>query len=225
MIIGVHLLTAQTLVRAEALLNNLIDTPTADVVDHYGYNVSFRFYSRGGLITKTAFGVFPRLNIGFALDSEKFIGQETVDLNRPTLNVKFRFFDGKRNLPALAAGFDGQGYFFDKGTDEYRQREKGLYIVGSGEIFIPHLSLHGGWNVYDFSEDELYGFVGVHYLYAGILGFTYEVDNVRVAQNNRQNIGVRYLVTPSLSVEVAGRDIWSKRKEERVIRISYFGGF
>src|SRR5687768_1531346 len=98
---------------AAGLLANLIDIPTAETVDHFGYNIAFRFYSGGGLLTKTAFGVFPRLNVGFGLDAENFVGAGTVDVNPPTLNLKVRFYDGKRQLPALAIGYDGQGYFYD----------------------------------------------------------------------------------------------------------------
>jgi len=84
---------------------DLIDVPTADVADHYGYDLNFRFYTGGGVLTKTAFGVLPRLTIGFGLDAQQLIGANTVDMNRPTLNMKWRFFDSKRNLPAVALGF------------------------------------------------------------------------------------------------------------------------
>jgi hypothetical protein len=213
-------------VRAAGLLANLIDTPTAEVVDHYGYSLNFRLYSGGGVLTKTAFGVLPRLNVGFGLDAEQFIGADTVDMNRPTLNVKFRAFDGKRHLPAVAVGYDGQGYFFDDRTDEYLQREKGLFIVGSGEIIVPNLSLHGGLNMYDFSEDEVYAFTGLNYLYYEVVGLSVEVDNIHTARRNRINGGLRYYITPSVSVDLAARDLFAAgRKSERVILIGYFGSF
>jgi hypothetical protein len=212
--------------RAAAPLTWLIDSPTAETVDHYGYNVGFRLYSGGGVLTKTSFGVFPRLNVGFGLDAEQFVGSQTVDMNPPTLNVKFRFFDGKRHMPALALGYDGQGYFFDEPTDEYLQREKGLYLAGSGEVLVPKLTLHGGLNIYDFSEDELYGFAAANYIYEDMIGLTFEADNLRVARESRLNAGIRYYVTPSLGVDVAGRDLFAAgRKAERVVLINYNGSF
>src|SRR4051794_29708006 len=84
-----------------------IDTPTAEVVDHYGYNVSFRFGKDGNLQNKNMFGVFPRLNMGFGLDGENIIGTGDSRINKPTINVKFRLFDGKGILPAFAMGYDG----------------------------------------------------------------------------------------------------------------------
>src|SRR5262245_44206893 len=80
----------------------VIDTPTAEVTDHYGYFVSFRFGQDGNLQNKTIFGVFPRVNLGFGLDGERVIGTEDARLNKPTINLKFRFFDGKGIIPAFA---------------------------------------------------------------------------------------------------------------------------
>jgi hypothetical protein len=204
-----------------------IDLPTAEVTDHYGAHVSFRFYSGGGVLTKTDFGVLPRFNVGFGLDAEHFIGQETVDLNRPTLNMKLRVYDGARNLPALALGYDGQGYFFDKETDKYRQREKGLYAVGSGEVLTPGLSLTGGLNIYDFRTDDVYGFTGVQYLWQELVGIIFEADNLfHRPRYNRFNLGGRYHVTPSFALDVAGRDLWAGGREaERIVRISYSASF
>src|SRR5262245_26494247 len=96
--------------RVRRPLTDVIDIPTAEVLDHYGYRVSFRFANEGALQAKTLFGVFPRLNLGFSLDGERVIGTEDARMNEPTLNVKFRLFDGHKVLPALAIGYDGQGY-------------------------------------------------------------------------------------------------------------------
>ncbi|MBI4395649.1 MAG: hypothetical protein HY548_01045, partial [Elusimicrobia bacterium] len=123
-------------------------------------------------------------------------------------------------------GFDGQGYFYDEKKDEYLQREKGLYLVGSGEAFVPSLHLHGGLNIYDFSEDDLFGFAGIHYLHNNVLSLQFEADNLRSARRNRLNLGGRYFITPSLSVDLAARDLWAAgRKAERIIRLNYFGSF
>ena len=207
-------------------MTELIDVPTAEALDHYGFSTSFRFYTGGGMLTKASFGVFPRLNVGFGLDAEGFIGNEAADFNKPTLNVRLRFFDGQRNLPALALGFDGQGLFYDDAADEYSQREKGLFLVGSGEIFTPGLSLHGGGNMYDFKDDYVYGFLGLNYLYEDRVGVTVEWDNIRIMRDSRLNVGGRLYVTPSFAVEFAGRDLAGPdRRAERIVRLVYSGGF
>jgi hypothetical protein len=204
----------------------LVDSPTPEVTNHYGVNMAFRFYSQGGLLTKTSFGVFPRLNVGFGLDAEKFVGGESVDINRPTLNMKYRFFDGQRHLPALAAGYDGQGFFFDKGKDKYLQREKGLYLTGTGEVLVPHLDFTGGVNIYDFREDRVFVFTGLHYLYHDVLSLVAEVDNLRLGRDARLSGGVRYHTTPHFSIELMARDLGAPgRNSERVVRLSHNTSF
>lgn len=205
----------------------LIDIPTAEVVDHYAMDLSFRFYTGGGVLTKAAFGVFPRLNVGFGLDAENFVGDQTVDLNRPTLNMKWRIYDGARTLPALALGYDGQGYFFNDVTDRYDQRERGLYAVGSGEIIVPGLSLHGGLNIYDFKTDDVYGFTALQYMIQDTAALILEADNLfHRPRHNRFNIGGRYFVTPSFSIDLAVRSLWAaSRDPERIIRINYSAAF
>ena len=212
--------------RAGAPVMELIDVPTAESLDRYGFDSSFRFYSGGGMLAKTHFGVFPRLNVGFALDADGFVGTDAVDLHKPTLNVRYRFFDGQRNLPALSLGYDGQGFFYNKSTDKYDQREKGLYLAGSGEIIVPDLSLHAGLNMYDFTNDHVYGFMGLRYLYQDTVGFTGEWDNIRTGRESRLNAGLSWWITPSFSVEFAGRDLGApSRPAERIVRLVYAGGF
>lgn len=212
-------------------LTEVIDIPTADVVDHYGYFASFRFGKEGALQTKTAFGVFPRLNIGFGLDGEKVIGTEHARLNKPTINVKFRLFDGKKEIPALALGYDGQGYMFNRARDEYEQREKGLYLVASKEIFAPDLMIHIGGNIFDFDESNATrGFAGLSYVYAETLGLLFEWDHATEYDERRINFGARYYVTPLFAVDVIGRNVpesaaSTERETERVVKLSYTGSF
>lgn len=209
----------------------VIDIPTADVVDHYGYHVNFRFGSEGALQTKTAFGVFPRLNLGFGLDGERVLGTEDARMNKPTINVKFRLFDGRQNLPALALGYDGQGYVYNRTTDEYEQREKGLYLVSSTEFFAKDLFLHLGGNIIDFDEgNSTRGFVGFSYTYEQIFGLMLEWDHATEYDERRINFGLKYFVSPVFTVDAIGRNIpesstSSSRETERIVKLNYTGSF
>lgn len=225
-VVFVALFLAVPIVWASGDLIELIDTPTAEQVDHYGYFASFRMYTDGGVLTKAVFGVLPRVNIGFGLDIEKLIGQSSVDINRPSINLKLRFFDGEDYLPALALGYDGQGYFFNENTNKYIQREKGLYLAASNEYFMPNLELHGGGNIYDFKKDVLHGFAGLSYTYEDVVSFLFELDNIRLKSENRMNAGIRYFLTPTLAIDMVGRDLGAAgRKAERIIKVNYLGSF
>lgn len=209
----------------------VIDTPTAEVVDHYGYQVSFRFGQDGNIQTKTMFGVLPRLNLGFSLDGEKIIGTENGRLNKPTIDVKFRLFDGKGIIPAFAMGYDGQGYVFNKALDEYEQREKGFYLASTSEIFVPNMFLNMGVNRFDFNKGHsTRGFVGWSYTYEQIVGLMFEWDHLTEYKERRLNYGLKYFITPVFTVDVAGRNIrehpWTQhRVTERIVRLTYNGSF
>jgi hypothetical protein len=210
----------------------VVDTPTADVVDHYGYNVSFRFGKDGALQAKTLFGVFPRLNLGFSLDGERMIGTEDARLNKPTLNVKFRMFDGPGVLPALAIGYDGQGYYFDRTLDEYTQKEKGLFLVATKEILVSNLMFNVGVNNYDLEEgDSTRCFTALSYNYLQTVGLMLELDHFNEFDKERRvNFGLKYFVTPVFTVDVIGRNVPEvprsvSRETERIVRLSYTGSF
>ena len=220
---------ADPLARAREI--NVIDIPTAEVVDHYGYNVNFRFGRDGALQTKTAFGVFPRLNLGFGLDAEHVIGTGDSRMNKPTLNMKFRIFDGKPALPALAVGFDGQGYVWNKALNDYEQREKGLYLVGSKEIIFPDFNVHAGVNHFDFEHGHsTRGFFGLDYTYEHLVGVMGEWDHATNYRERRFNFGARYYVSPVFTVEAIVRNIpkfpeSEARITERIVRLAYTGSF
>jgi hypothetical protein len=209
----------------------VIDTPTAEVVDHYGYHVSFRFGKDGNLQNRSLFGVFPRLNMGFGLDGENIIGTGDSRLNKPTINVKFRLFDGKGIIPAFAMGYDGQGYVWNKAADEYEQREKGFYVVTTMEIVVPEMFLSLGVNRFDFDEgDSTRGFLGWSYIYQQIFGFMAEWDHATEYEERRVNYGIKYFVTPVFTVDLAGRNIPERpgstsRETERIVRLTYTGTF
>jgi len=209
----------------------VIDIPTAETVDQYGYHVSFRFGSEGALQAKTAFGVFPRLNLGFGLDGEHIIGTESARLNKPTLNIKFRLFDGKENLPALAMGFDNQGYVYNRDIGEYEQRERGFFLVSTTELFVPNFMVHLGGNIIDFEKgNQMRGFTGFSYNYAETVGVLFEYDNFTKYHERRINYGLRYFVTPIFTVDAIGRNIpehfdSDARTTERIVKLNYTGSF
>jgi len=234
-IAGGVLLSLKPLVVAESAWSpnpiEIIDTPMAGTVGQYGYYVSFRFVADGNLQVKTAFGLNPRLDLGFGLDAERVIGTEDGRLNKPTLNVKFRLFDGKKALPALALGFDGQGYVWNKTLDDYEQREKGLYLVATKEVLLTDLFLNLGGNIFDFDESNaVRAFFGATYTYEQTVGLLFEYDHATEYKERRINYGLRYYVIPSFTVDAIGRNIpdgfnTSERTTERIVKLNYTGSF
>lgn len=213
----------------------MIDVPTAGILDYYGFMLKTRAYSGGGVVGSLNFGVQERLNLGASMAVDKFIGSDSgVKMRRPEIQVKFRFFDGGYYIPAMALGYDGQGYYYNPASKKYLEKGRGLYVVGSKEVGVPGLALHGGLNVPDFDNNYLYSFIGLNYTLEGKVAFMLEMDNMFHEDDpKRFNVGTRFYVTPYFQVDVAAREIgggddfsngW-QRKTERIVQLRYNTSF
>lgn len=213
----------------------LIDVPTAGILDYYGFMVKTRAYSGGGVIGGLNFGVQERLNLGASMAVDKFIGSDSgVKMRRPEIQVKFRFFDGGYYIPAMALGYDGQGYYYNPDAKKYLEKGKGLYLVGSKEIGLPGLALHGGFNVPDFDNNYLFGFLALNYTLEDKIAFMFEYDSLFHSDDPaRFNTGIRTYITPYFQLDVALREIGKSgefdngwpRKSERIVQMRYNTSF
>ena len=213
----------------------IIDIPTAGILDYYGLQVKTRAYSNGGVITALNFGVLERLNLGAAMAVDKLIGSDSpIRMRRPEIQVKFRFFDGGYYIPAAALGYDSQGYFYDSVSKKYLEKGKGLYLVGSKEVGISNFVVHGGFNVSDFDNSYLFGFLGANYTLEDKIAFLLEFDNLFHKDDpSRFNVGTRVYITPYFQLDLdirelsAGRDFSNgiPRKTERVVQLRYSTNF
>lgn len=212
----------------------LIDTPTASILDYGGYSSRTRFFSGGGILEHLSFGVFQRLNIGASLNVDHLIGTTSpVRVTRPEPQVKLRFYDGDRMIPALAVGFDGQGYLYHRGDKRYSQRQRGLYFVGSQEIGLPGLEGHAGFNVSDFDSNSIFGSFAASYNVQDKVLLMVEWDNIHNFRDSRFNNGARIFITPAFHLDLAVRGIGQggtytngvSRGPERIVMLKYTGNF
>ena len=212
----------------EAPQIEVVDVPTAEILSAGTYATTFRFYSDGGLVSRLNLGPLKRVNLGIYFDAQKAIGGGEPHFIRPSLFFKLRMFDGTDVLPALALGYDNQGYLYQRSTKEFFQPEKGVYLVGSHEILVPNLEIHLGVNVNDLDKQaKVYGFAGSTYKFTKSFSLLAEYDNLRSGPENRFNMGGRYYVTPSFNIDFGARNIGRKsdRGAERIVRINYVGNF
>lgn len=213
----------------------LVDIPTAGILDYYGFMLKTRAYSDGGVIGSLNFGVLERLNLGASMTVDKLIGSDaSIKMRRPEIQVKFRFFDGGYYIPAAAVGYDGQGFYYDGGTKKYLEKGKGLYLVGSKEAGIAGLVLHGGFNIPDFDNNYLFGFLGANYTLEDKVSFILEYDSLFHKDDpTRLNLGTRIYVTPYFQVDMGLRELNASqdfstgraRKTERIVQLRYSTNF
>lgn len=205
-----------------------VDIPTADVMDPATYLTDFRFYSDGGTLSRLMISPFKRIGLGVQFDVQNMIGGGEPSMVSPDLWFKLRAFDGTDYIPAVALGYDSQGYLYQKSTKEFLHEERGLYLVGSHEIFLPNFDLNAGINVPDVDNDaKIYGFFGASWRIIPSFALVAEYDHIRNGPDNRFNMGGRFFVIPQFSVDLAARNIGrgSDRGAERIIRLSYTGAF
>lgn len=213
----------------------LIDVPTAGILDYYGFLIKTRFYSEGGVLGSLNFGVLERLNLGASMTVDRLVGSDSpVRMVRPEIQVRYRFHDGDYYVPAMAVGFDGQGYFYRKALKKYMEKGRGMYVVGSKEYLLPGLMFHGGLNVPDFDDGYIFGFLAANYTIGDKVAFMFEYDNLFHSDvPKRVNFGARFFVTPYFHIDAAMRDIGasedfsdgSERNPERIVQMRYTTSF
>ncbi|MDD5687160.1 MAG: hypothetical protein PHE88_04925 [Elusimicrobia bacterium] len=208
--------------------SEIIDIQTAEVVEYSNYELSFRMYGSGGVLSRMVFGVFKPINIGMSWDINHLIGAGStkVDTMPPAIFFKARVYSGGLMIPAIAIGYDGQGYGnFNKDIDKYQYREKGVYLALTREFLVPGFETTFGCNIYDFDKEGVFGFVGVNYGVENKLLLLGEYDNIRSTPGNRANLGIKLLITNNVDVELAGRNLFKGPGSERLVIIRYKGNF
>ncbi|MBI5243986.1 MAG: hypothetical protein HY922_09970 [Elusimicrobia bacterium] len=212
----------------------LIDVHTAGILDVGGFSSQTRFFSQGGVLEWLNFGIVHRLNIGASMNVEKLIGTVSpVQLTRPELQVKFRFYDGDRIIPAFAVGYDGQGYLYNRPDKRYNQRQPGMYLSGTQEIGLPGLQAHAGMNISDFDSNAIFAFMALSLNIQDKVTLMTEWGNINDFFDSRVNMGLKVYVTPNAYVSFAARGIGQcgeysngvARKAERIFQFKYTGSF
>lgn len=210
------------------------DTPTAAVLDYGGYSARTRFYAKGGMLQYVDFGVFQSLNLGASLTIDGLVGDDrTVRMRAPSVQVKYRFYDGDRMIPAFAVGFDGQGFNYNNSDKRYNARQRGFYVVGSQELGVSGLEIHPSMNISDFDTNAFFGAIPLSYNIRDKAKVILEWDNINNFRDSRLNTGLRAYVTPHFHVDFAIRGIGQggnfgngdSRGPERIVQLRYSGNF
>ena len=204
----------------------VIDTPTKGMLGYGNYDIDFRFFSGGGILSRMTFGVFKIVDLGVGWETDGVIGTQSATAAPPSLFLKIKPFSGGMVLPGFAIGYDGQGYYYNKNVNTFDEKEKGIFLVFGREIIIPGLNFNAGVNMNDFKNDTVFGFLSLEYDIEEKFKLMCEYDNINYFPDARLNAGVRVFITDDIFVDAAGRDIGaSARTTERIVRIAYLGKF
>jgi hypothetical protein len=152
----------------------IVDFPTAGLLPRRAFRVEGNIYAEGGVLLNLTIGFTRFFSFGISYGGYNVIGTGDPELNpEPAVNLKVRLLEESLVAPAVAIGFDSQGYgkyFEDKvcprdencepGETCYKDREcveedldEDRYLVKSPGIYavasknwdvVGPLSFHGG---------------------------------------------------------------------------------
>jgi hypothetical protein len=171
-------------------LNQLVDCPTAGILQRGETEIFTKLYKDNGLLIGAKVGLFPRFFFGVSYGAEQVVGnQSPVWHERVEFSAKFRLFDETPKYPAFAIGFDSQGHGkFYSDTKRYDIKSKGFFGVASKNyLFLGNLGFHLGMN-YSLEtkdkDDNLNFFAGMDKSLGQVINLTAEYD---LALNNNEN--------------------------------------
>lgn len=204
----------------------ILDVPTANVLDKYQASFLTRSYANGTIMESLDFGVIPQVNIGVSLAVYELVGSsDDIKVLDPDFQVKWKLFDGSLYLPAIAIGYDGRRYGYDRKTKDYLDDRKGGFITLTRELFTPGLHVSLGANLSDFDRHDIYAFTGMNWKLKDYFSFLLEWDNINNIRDSRLNMGANISISPALTLTGAVRRIGRGSENERVLQIRYVTNF
>ena len=240
-IIGtICLLAASSLLNAsETMLQPrmLIDAHTAGVLPKASFDFQTRIYPSGdttisgsGLGLAISVGLTDRLTIGISYGGDGLIGRGVAKPNPfPGGLIKYRLIEETFALPAIAIGYDHQGYggIMDENVYKgYVYKSPGFFAAASKNYLIfstMQLGFHGGINFSLEEYKEIHwpnGYFGIDLGINEELAIIAEYDAAlneqdRYAEKKSYanplrgylNLGIRWAFTPSLFIEAAAKDL------------------
>ncbi len=222
----------------------LIDSPTAGLLPRGSFAVDLRMYGDNGILTQLEVGLFSRAGIGVSFGGEQIVGSGGVRWNpRVEFMGRVRVFEEGGRVPALALGFQSQGYgAYDNGRERYNTKSKGFYGVLSKNFgsSLGDAGFHGGVNrsLEDGDGDhDMSGFVGVDKQFGKSLSVLLEYDfalndnedNTLGSGRGLFNAGGRWTFTKRLTLEFDLKNIFRdghrNPNPDREIRLLYYENF
>lgn len=225
-------------------LRHFVDSPTAGLLPRGSYAVDLQLFPSGGMLARVAVGLLSRVTAGFSYGGLNIIGRGELDWNPAVeFQAKLRIKDETFIMPAIAFGFDSQGYgAYDDEEERYEIKSKGAYAVLSKSFWmVGPLGLHAGANYSledDDGDDDISFFGGIDKdLFAGsVVVAEYDLalnddreDEKHGAGRGYLNAGLRWTFADKLTLEFDLKNLADNREDSphvgREVRIVYWSRF
>lgn len=233
-------------------IRQLVNEPTAGMLARGQYEVGMRLFANGGVLSHINVGINDRFLIGISYGGEKILGSGKVNFNPlPGVDVRYRLIDESVPSPAVAIGFNNQGYgrYVKKGKKDtsivainrYTQKSLGLFAVASKNYsFAGQLGIHGGinWSVTEKKDKDNQPafFIGIDKSINKELSGVWEYnlalnDNRKIIGHHRgyMNIGAKFNFNNRVVIDFIMTDILNNSKNvgnySRELRLSLMNVF
>lgn len=226
----------------------LVDAHTAGLLPRAHFDLECRIYSSAapgiegcGLLMAISVGITDRLNIGISYGGDGLVGRGRARGNPyPGGLIKYRLFEEGYIMPALALGYEHQGYGGIEerdGLDGFIDKSQGFFVALSKNYLLFKRLGFGIHGAVSYSLEEITdvtwpnAYVGIDLSFNEELALAVEYDlglNVRDPETQWDpgrkyyanplggflNVGVRWAFSPWFYIEVLGKDVLEHRYDE-----------
>jgi hypothetical protein len=199
----------------------VIDKPTAGILPSGSYLLRGRAGPESSFLVGVSVGFREVVQIGASFGVQNVFEHGNPVVNDyPGFQARLRLIEESERVPALALGFDSQGFgIYHEKLERYDRKSLGFYGVASKNyaLLFGELSVHGGmsWSIENKDDDDPNVFAAVDWTWFEHLSFLLDVD---AALNDNEatsfgkggvyvDAGVRWLFGQSVAVTVAFRDL------------------
>jgi len=126
----------------------IVDMPNAGVLKEKHISFSALAYTEGGVMLNLNAAFFKNFNVSISYGASRIIGSGTpVGQKFPGVSLKYRIFDEKESMPAIALGVSTQGRGnWIKSLERFETLSPGVYVAVSKNFNwgLGDLAFHGG---------------------------------------------------------------------------------
>ena len=226
--------------KAKYEYRQLIDMPTAGIMERGNVGITTELLPFGTLIAKVEAGIFDNISIGLSYGGTNIIGSGKPNWYPfpPGVNFRFRLMEESILVPAITLGFDTQGkgeYFKDE--KRFEIKAPGIFAAASKNFgLLGYLSLHGTVNYSVIEDKDGDNFVNLMIGAEKTLGSSFSFlieynfafnDNSTIQFGNGKgylNFGVRWSIAIGVTAGFDLRDLlenkkWSPNSADRAVVI------
>jgi len=224
----------------------VIDMPTAGINHRGEFNTDLRIYPNGGILAQMGIGLFRRFMFGISYGGSNVVGRGKIEGNKqPGMLVKYRLWEETTAFPAIALGYDNQGFgAWLKTYNRYEYKSPGLFIASSKNFSFGtdrNFGVHGvvNWNGTETDDDSgmdvsVGGDFSLNEELIALAEYNFALNDYRTDKSNRVvtlgqgngylNAGVRWAVG-KIYLQFEFKDILANRLNvsgpDRAFSISY----